>query len=348
MDAPSADYDSPWKEALEHYFPEFLALLQPSLHQQIDWAYPPVFLDKELQAITRDAANGRRYADKLVLVHLRRNRGRDLLLLVHIEVQGGRVTPVTLARMGERMYRYFYRLSDHYLQSNDADEANLFSLCVFTAGADGPPAVTYTQGFEGCRVQFSCPVVHLAKWLVHWGELELKAERNPFAVIVMAQLLAQQTHPDSAERLASKTRIVRLLYQYKYSRKDALQLLRLIDWLMQLSANLEPLFDRAVETIEQENKMAFVTSFERRSEQRGLERGLAKGMEKGIEKGMEKGMEKGKLEGQATLLQRLLDRKFGSVPQTLQQRIQTATPVQLETWSLNILDAATLDEVFTD
>lgn len=60
------------------------------------------------------------------------------------------------------------------------------------------------------------------------------------------------------------------------------------------------------------------------------------------------GREEGRQEGEATLLQRLLTRKFGILPEPLQQRIQTATSAQLETWSLNILDAATLDEVFAE
>lgn len=81
--------------------------------------------------------------------------------------------------------------------------------------------------------------------------------------------------------------------------------------------------------------MAFITSIERLGEKRGLE------------KGMRVGKIEGRLEGEATLLQRQLIRKFGPLPETLQQRIQTATPVQLETWSLNILDAQTLDAVFT-
>ena len=49
---------------------------------------------------------------------------------------------------------------------------------------------------------------------------------------------------------------------------------------------------------------------------------------------------------QRSLLQRLLTHKFGPLPQGLQQRLQAATPSQLETWSFNILDAETLDEVF--
>ena len=60
------DYDSPWKEALENYFPEFLALFFPAIHDGLDWSYKYEFLDKELQRIVRDAEIGRCYADKLV------------------------------------------------------------------------------------------------------------------------------------------------------------------------------------------------------------------------------------------------------------------------------------------
>ena len=63
------DYDSPWKEALERYFPEFLALLFPAVHAEIDWARGCQFLDTELQQVVRDAELGRRYADKLANGH---------------------------------------------------------------------------------------------------------------------------------------------------------------------------------------------------------------------------------------------------------------------------------------
>ena len=66
---PPSDHDSPWKEALEGWFPEFLALLFPAVHTGIDWSRGHRFLDKELQQIVRDAETGRRYADKLVGVH---------------------------------------------------------------------------------------------------------------------------------------------------------------------------------------------------------------------------------------------------------------------------------------
>lgn len=42
-----AEYDSPWKEVLERYFREFLAFFFPAAHQEIEWARPHEFLDKE-------------------------------------------------------------------------------------------------------------------------------------------------------------------------------------------------------------------------------------------------------------------------------------------------------------
>ena len=58
----SDDHDSPWKEALERYFPEFLALLFPEVHAGVDWSRGHSFLDKELQQVVRDAEAGRRRA----------------------------------------------------------------------------------------------------------------------------------------------------------------------------------------------------------------------------------------------------------------------------------------------
>ena len=80
------DYDSPWKEVLERYFPAFLAWFFPAAHADIAWEHGYRFLDKELQKVVRDAKLGRRWADKLVQVTTR-DGGEDWLL-VHVEVPG--------------------------------------------------------------------------------------------------------------------------------------------------------------------------------------------------------------------------------------------------------------------
>jgi hypothetical protein len=66
-----ADQDSPWKEVLERYLEAFFAFFFPEAHAGIDWEQDPVFLDKELQKVVRDAELGKRIVDKLVQVRPR-------------------------------------------------------------------------------------------------------------------------------------------------------------------------------------------------------------------------------------------------------------------------------------
>ena len=80
------DFDSPWKEALDRYFPAFLEFFFPQAHADIAWEAGYEFLDKELQKVVRDAQLGRRLADKLVKV--RRRDGEEVWVLIHIEIQG--------------------------------------------------------------------------------------------------------------------------------------------------------------------------------------------------------------------------------------------------------------------
>src|SRR5437660_7743311 len=97
----STDFDSPWKEVLERYVADFLAFFFPQAHAEIDWQRGYTFLDKELQQVARDAALGRRLADKLVQVW--RRGGEEAWVLVHIEVQSQEAQHVTYISTAERM-----------------------------------------------------------------------------------------------------------------------------------------------------------------------------------------------------------------------------------------------------
>lgn len=68
--------------------------------------------------------------------------------------------------------------------------------------------------------------------------------------------------------------------------------------------------------------------------------------QQGMQEGLEQGLEQGQKKGERQLLERQLRRRFGPLDAGTQARLENATQQQLEHWADNILDAATLDEVF--
>ncbi|MBF0148605.1 MAG: DUF4351 domain-containing protein, partial [Magnetococcales bacterium] len=52
--------------------------------------------------------------------------------------------------------------------------------------------------------------------------------------------------------------------------------------------------------------------------------------------------------GEAKILTRLLQRRFGTVPDWASEKIAKADLSSLEEWSLRIFDAQSLDDVFSD
>ena len=188
MDASNDQYDSPWKEAIERYFPEFMAFYFPDASAEIDWAKEHVFLDQELRAVVQDAEFGTRFVDRLV-------------------------------------------------------------------------RVTVLSGDE-------------RQW--------------------------------------DKQRVI--------------DLFSVVDWLLQLPEWLNSQVLQELETIEESKKVRYVTSVERI--------------------GMAKGIAEGRLEGESRLLRRLLERRFGVLPEWASEQLISASEEQLEAWGEALLTAPTLEAFF--
>ncbi|MEF8768032.1 MAG: DUF4351 domain-containing protein [Candidatus Accumulibacter phosphatis] len=73
---------------------------------------------------------------------------------------------------------------------------------------------------------------------------------------------------------------------------------------------------------------------------------LAETVEGWTKQWKEEGLQQGRQEGESALLRKLLERRFGPLPSWVHERLGQATPEQLETWGLDLLDAAGHDEVF--
>ena len=68
-------------------------------------------------------------------------------------------------------------------------------------------------------------------------------------------------------------------------------------------------------------------------------------MNEGEQKGRLEGEQKGRQKGEAALLLRLLERRFGVLPDWARDRITAADTLSLEEWGLRVLDAGSLEDV---
>ncbi|NCA90611.1 MAG: DUF4351 domain-containing protein [Gammaproteobacteria bacterium] len=62
--------------------------------------------------------------------------------------------------------------------------------------------------------------------------------------------------------------------------------------------------------------------------------------------GIQEGQQKGRLEGETLILQRLLFRRFGPLPQEVLARIASASEAEITSWVDRVLDANCIEEVF--
>jgi hypothetical protein len=171
-----SEFDSPWKEALDRFFKDFIEFFFPAIYADIDWDRGYEVLDKELEQIVREGEMGKRLADKLFKVW--RKDGEEAWVLIHVEVQAK-----PDAGFPERMYVYNYRVFDRYRKP-------VVSLAVLGDEREQWKPTEYRSELWGCKVSMQFPVVKLQDYA---ADLEgLQATPNPFGLIVLAHLQSQR------------------------------------------------------------------------------------------------------------------------------------------------------------
>jgi hypothetical protein len=308
------DLDSPWKEALEHFQPQFLAFFFPNIYKALDWSRNYQSLDKELHQLVRGAKVGRRLADKLFKVW--QKDGQEAWLLIHVEVQAGREE-----HFGERMFVYNYRVYDRYRKP-------VVSLAVLCDAEIGWRPERFGYNMWGCEVGIRFLATKLLDYRSQQEQLE--AERNPFAAVVLAQLKAIETQHAPEHRWTWKVRLVKGLYERGLAVEEIRELFRLIDWMLALPDELEDEFLQEVHRFEQERSMPYITSVER----------LA--LKKGRQEGRQEGLRDGLLEGVALDL----ETRFGEVDKKLLEDIRALkTVAQIRKVARALKKARSLDEI---
>ena len=312
METFNDNYDSPWKEAVEHYFPEFIEFYFPRAYAQIDWSKEHVFLDQELRAVVQDAELGKRFVDKLVRVTLL--NGDEKWIYIHIEVQGTRQ-----AEFAKRMFVYNYRIYDRY----DKPVASMAVLA--DEHANWRPDY-FSYGVLGSETSIRFPIAKLTDY--HDKVNELLAADNSFAIVTATHILTQRTRKNDEERYQAKRLLVRLLYQRKWDKQRVIDLFSVIDWMMRLPEELEQQLWQEIEILEENQKMQYVTSVQRFE--------IAKVRQEGL------------LEGEAEMLGLMLKHRFGELSDAVVNRLRLASEDQLKEWLISAISAPNLDAVFND
>ncbi|WP_404783609.1 Rpn family recombination-promoting nuclease/putative transposase [Altericista sp. CCNU0014] len=313
MTESRSDLDSPWKDILRAYFPPAIAFFFPQTAALIDWSKPYEFLDKEFQAVSQDAAVGRRYADQLVKVWLK--GGTELWLLLHLEVQSQSET-----EFEERMFIYSLRIFDQFRQVP-------ISLAILCDESLSWRPSCYEANYPDTSLNFKFGTVKLLDWRDRMDELE--SSDNPFATVVMAHLKVIETKRDVDRRKNWKFRLTRGLYEKGYERQEILDLYRFIDWILVLPEAVEREFWQELQVFEEERKVTYVTNAERF----------------GIEKGLKQGIEQGAVQEARSLILRLLSRRVGILPSEVRSQVESLSIDRLESLGEALLDFSDLSDL---
>ena len=242
----------------------------PELNERLDPTFAPRFVEQEVRAQLKGKAQ--KFVDKLVLVRLR--DGDFRLVVVHLEFES---RPRGIAR----------RMFDYYCLIKDIDPAKLFPD-LFPLSANELTTEPITARRKKVPFDITALVVYVGNevpkvydryevdafgtshryvfntYIVRdQNEADLKANPNPFAIVVLATKYVNATTADSAARLSLKEQIYKFAIEIGIERgmerKKIDSLLVFIDELLHLPPDLDKVFNTSIAKFQPATTSMYVT-----------------------------------------------------------------------------------------
>ena len=169
--------DRLWKAVLEHVFRDFLLFFFPESRDLFDFKRGFVYLDKEMDELfpehRRGGNKGVRYVDKLVKVFLK--NGGERFILIHVEVQSQKGR----GNLAGRMVDYYIKIREKY-------KVPVAAIAILGDGNRNYRPSTYEEGLLGTKLTYE----FTSYKILDQDEAALRADPNPFAVVVLTALMA--------------------------------------------------------------------------------------------------------------------------------------------------------------
>lgn len=261
--------DPLWKAVLEDVFADFLTFYFPDAEQLFDLEKGFVYMDKEFDQLfpVSDEGKGVRYVDKLVKVFLKDGGAR--YILVHIEVQSQKGK----GDLAERMYTYYYRINDKY-------HVPVTAIAILADGNKSYRPTIYDREYLGTRIRYEFNTYKI----IDQDESDLRADPNPFSVVVLTTLLAIKYKNIADEGLkAIKLDLYDEMMRRKMSREERKGIYNFLTYYVRFEdSEMLSIFEQEVEH-KQERSHTVGT------EQYLLEKAKTEGLERGKREGLERG-----------------------------------------------------------
>jgi predicted transposase YdaD len=279
----------------------FVEFLELFLPQVVD-AIEPDSIGFLLQEYFADLTAGEnKIIDLLAQVRL---AGQEVSFLIHLEAQAS-----SQADFARRMFFYFARLHQKYLQ-------RIYPIVLFSF--DEPyrqEPNRYSVEFEDLKVmEFNFFPIQLN--CLNWRDF--LNQRNPIAAALMSKMQI-----DAADRPRVKVECLRLLATLRLDPARSQLISGFVDTYLRMNAEEEQVFQTAIGTLEE-------------SEREGVMQILTSWMEQGIAEGEQRG----RLEGERSLVMRLLTRRLGTLPTSVEAQVQALDLPRIEALSEALLDFA--------
>ncbi|WP_017318951.1 DUF4351 domain-containing protein [Mastigocladopsis repens] len=231
------------------------------------------------------------------------------LFIIHTEHQS-----YTKSDFNARMFRYFARLHEKY-------DLPVYPIVIYSHDfPQRPEANSYSIEFPGWKVlEFNYRVIQLN--CLNWQDFV--NHQNPVASALMSKM-----RMDAQERPTVKLVSLQLLSTLGLNPAQVQLISGFIDTYLKLNAEEKAVFEEQLATIEprqQEEVMQIVTSW--------------------MEEGIQQGRQEGRQQEAATLVLRLLNRRFSGVSSQLQERIQNLSTAELEDLAEALLDFNTVADL---
>nr|VFK15068.1 MAG: conserved hypothetical protein (putative transposase or invertase) [Candidatus Kentron sp. LFY] len=154
-------------------------------------------------------------------------------------------------------------------------------------------------------------------------------------------------------KLSEDHRLRARLLAMKYATRKAEQLAirdRLIEALQNAPEDLRPIINYLINVYvyDKETLRGIIRAVNPEEEEKMMSQFAQDIRRKALQEGRQEGRQEGLLEGEAKMLLRQLSRRFHPLPNEISERVYGADPSTIESWVDRVLDAKSLDEVFSE